>query len=138
MPWWRDPISLWPRQTERTRPYPAAGDQTNQFIPGGMRVNLRIRCTFGCRIVDYSFVKEQFARFISDFKQSSRSSRTTDRLFAIALASFILIMLFGTLPDWLFWICALIGVVATIAGIISLARDNRREQSASRGRTIPN
>src|SRR3954468_9201028 len=84
---------------------------------------------FSARVIDCCVVKEQFARFISDFKESSRSSRRTDKLFAIALSVYIPIMLSQTLPPWLFAICAFIGVVGTIAAIVSLALDNRRARN---------
>ena len=77
-------------------------------------------------------VNQRVAKFVREFKESSRSSRRTDGLFAIALTFFLPIS-FSRTPIWLFTICLPSGILFFIAAVVSLALDNRRARKLAEG-----
>src|SRR5258706_1170997 len=69
-------------------------------------------------------VNKRLAKFIAEFKESSRSSRRTDMLFAIA-GAFVAATYFTRTAYSLFMVCGTGMVLFAFSGIVSLAFDNR-------------
>jgi hypothetical protein len=68
----------------------------------------------------------RFAKFIADFRESTKTSRRTDWLLSLALLFYSPMSVGIHVADWLAMISLIGGSGFTVAFIVSLAIDNRR------------
>lgn len=71
-------------------------------------------------------MKRQVTTFASEFVQSAKFSRATGAIGLAAFVCFLPSLLWTGIPAWAFWTSALAGSIATVTGVISLGRDNRK------------
>ena len=77
-------------------------------------------------------MNDRLSKFIAEFKESSRSSKRTERLFAVSFVA-LLPLLFSRTPMWLFAICAPAQAILFIAAAVSLVLDNRKARKFAEG-----